>query len=426
MRLYIDPGTGSMLFAIVIALVGLLFYVVRGLIIKIRFMISAGKQSGHDADTIPLVIFGEDRRYWPIFEPICRELDKKGFDVVYMTSSKEDPALKCTYPHVKAQFIGEGNKAFARMNFLRATIVFSTTPSLNVYQWKRSPDVKCYVHIPHAATGLTLYEMFGIDYYDVVLISGEYQKENPRKLEKLRGLPEKELVIVGTPYWDVMHKKIQEMPPMEDHQKTILLAPSWGPNSILNRFGSRVIKELLATGYHLIIRPHPQSFTSEKEMITALMEEFPAGEQIEWNRDTDNFDSLRRSDILVSDFSSIIYDYAIVFDKPVICALSDFDTSKYDAWWLDSPVWNLEVPPRLGAVLTEENLPDLKNIIDKAVNDTSYSEERQKVREETWANIGKSAEIAADYLIKKCNDLKAAEAAKTPAKKAKKEKKDKK
>ena len=61
MRLYIDPGTGSMLFAIVIALVGLLFYLIRGLIIKIRFMISAGKQSGYDASIIPLVIFGEDK-----------------------------------------------------------------------------------------------------------------------------------------------------------------------------------------------------------------------------------------------------------------------------------------------------------------------------------------------------------------------------
>ena len=33
--------------------------------------------------------------------------------------------------------------------------------------------------------------MFGLDYYDAVLVSGDYKIRQLREMEKLRGLPEK-------------------------------------------------------------------------------------------------------------------------------------------------------------------------------------------------------------------------------------------
>ena len=63
-------------------------------------------------------IFSDDKRYWNIFEPICQEMDRRGLDVVYMTASEDDPALDQSYAHLKAEFIGKDNKAFAKLNFL--------------------------------------------------------------------------------------------------------------------------------------------------------------------------------------------------------------------------------------------------------------------------------------------------------------------
>ncbi len=79
-------------------------------------------------------------------------------------------------------------------------------------------------------------------------------------------------------------------------------------NSLLNRFGNQLIDQLISSGYHIIIRPHPQSFTSEKELIDRLMRDYPS---LEWNQDIDNFDVLNRSDILISDFSGVIFDFAL-------------------------------------------------------------------------------------------------------------------
>ncbi|MBQ3703136.1 MAG: CPBP family intramembrane metalloprotease [Oscillospiraceae bacterium] len=399
--LYIDPGTGAMLFAIVTGVLGVLRFALKGYLVKLRFLLSGGKKVETNKDVIPFVIFSDDKRYWPVFEPICRELDMRGFNVTYMSQSPDDPALGNSYKHVHAEFIGEGNKAFAKLNFLKATILLSTTPGLDVYQWKRSKNVKYYVHITHAPSELTTYRMFGTDYYDALLLSGQYQIDDCRALEKLRELPEKECVLVGIPYLDEKVQRL-ETKETEPHERIVLVAPSWGPNSILNRFGNRLVDQLIATGYHIIIRPHPQSYTSEKELIENLMADYPS---LEWNRDTDNFDVLARSDIMISDFSGVIFDFSLVFDKPVICAYTDFDSSQDDACWLDTPIWTATAIPRIGPILCEENLPDIRAMIDAAIEDRSYAESRHEVRDETWMYRGEGAKRAADYLMQKYTGL---------------------
>lgn len=404
MSLYIDPGTGSMLFTILIGVIGAAVYSLRMLLIKIRFKLSGGKVEVSQ-EKIPFVIFSDDKRYWNIFEPICREMDRRGQNVVYYTASEDDPALNNTLSHVKAEFIGSDNKAFAKLNFLNATIVLSTTPGLDVYQWKRSKGVDYYVHIPHASNDITLYRMFGIDYYDAILLSGDYQIEDIRSLEKLRGLPQKELVKVGIPYMDKMAARMRTVGKVEEHPRTVLLAPSWGSSSIFSVYGGKIIDVLLKTGYHVIVRPHPQSFKSETELMDKLMRDYPASEQLEWNRDTDNFEVLRRSDILISDFSGVTFEFALIYDKPVIYTNPNFDLGPYDAWWLNDPLWTVGALPRIGRELTDESMEHLKELIDACLTDPGYAEGRRAVKQETWAYPDEGAQRVADYLIEKYNSL---------------------
>lgn len=408
MKFYIDPGTGSMLFAILIGILGAARYVIKMAWIKLRFRLSAGKTEVESAK-IPFVIFSDHKRYWTVFEPICREFDKRGIDVVYMTASPDDPVLECPYEHIKGQFIGEGNKAFAKLNFLSANIVISTTPGLDVYQWKRSKEVQCYVHVLHALGEVILYRMFGIDYYDAVLLSGEFQFDDIRKLEHLRGLPEKELYMTGLPYVDEMAARLKASGAVESHDRTVLLAPSWGESAIFSRFGGKIIEELLKTRYHIIVRPHPQSFTSEKEMLDRIMKEYPESDQLEWNRDVDNFEVLRRSDIMISDFSGVIFEFSLVHDKPVIYADTHFDRSVYDAWWLEGELWNDKALPRIGEKLTEDNFTHLKDLIDQCLTECKYERGRQQVREETWQCRGEGAVRTVDWLIDKYDQLKTKE-----------------
>lgn len=398
--MYIDPGTGSMLFTVLVGVLGAGVYSARTFMMKLKQKISGGKITV-DMNKSPFVIFSDNKRYWSVFEPICREMDKRGVDVVYLTASKDDPALDSPYKHLKGEFIGEGNKMYAKLNYLNANIVLSTTPGLDVYQWKRSKDVDYYVHIPHAASEICLYRMFGIDYYDAILLSGEYQAEDIRNLEKLRSLPAKELYKIGIPYMDEMAARLKREGPAPEHNKTVLLAPSWGKSAIFNVYGGKIIDVLLKTGYHVIVRPHPQSFTSEKDMIEKIMKQYPESENLEWNRDTDNFDVLRRSDILISDFSGVIFDFTLIYDKPVIYTDPNFDLSPYDAWWLKTPLWTASALPRIGCKLTDDNMENLKDIIDECLTDPKYAKGRQEVKNETWEYFSEGTKRTVDYLISK-------------------------
>jgi hypothetical protein len=176
--LYIDPGTGSMLFSIFIGLATTLYFVIKALFIKFKYVFSAKKDSLVEVVTSPIVIYNEGKQYCSLFYPILREFEKRHESVLYLTSYEDDLYLNQSSEYVKAEFIGKGNKAFAKLNFLSCDVLLLTTPGLDVYQLKKVKTVKHYSHIVHMPSDATTYRLFGLDYFDSVLLSGDYQKKD--------------------------------------------------------------------------------------------------------------------------------------------------------------------------------------------------------------------------------------------------------
>ncbi|MBR3280097.1 MAG: CDP-glycerol glycerophosphotransferase family protein [Lachnospiraceae bacterium] len=408
--LYIDPGTGSMLFSIMIGIAGVLVFAGHALWIRLKFFFLGGRAKNSDGSRIPVCIFSEGKRYWNVFSPLLDEFEKRGKEVHYLTASPDDPALSKKYRYVHAEFIGEGNKAISRMNLIRADLILSTTPSLDVFQWKRSKTASYYVHIPHMPNDITTYKMFGLDFYDAVLVSGKYQEEQIRRLEAMRSIPAKEIVLTGIPYLDKMKERLDSI--SVNHagtgEKTILLAPSWGNNGILTAYGAPFIENLIRTGHKVIIRPHPQSFTSEKELIDRLMAQFPATDRLSWNRDPDNFNVLNEADILISDFSGVLFDYSLVFNKPVIYTEPSNDWSQYDCCWDTEELWTYRILPKIGRKLTRDNFENIGDLIEDCISGAGAAElaaGRDLAREQTWCNPGRGAAKTVDYLISKHEEL---------------------
>ena len=61
--IYIDPGTGSMLFTILIGVLSAGAYFLRNSIMKLRFIFSLGKQEKTESDNVPFAIFTDSKRY---------------------------------------------------------------------------------------------------------------------------------------------------------------------------------------------------------------------------------------------------------------------------------------------------------------------------------------------------------------------------
>ncbi len=403
--LYIDPGTGSMLFSLFIGLAAAGTFAARSAFLKLRFILSGGR-AGKQADekNIPFVIFSDHKRYWNVFHALCDEFESHGVELAYYTCSPDDPALSVPYKHVHAEYLGKGNRPYARMNLLHADIVVATTPGLDVYQWKRSRYVKFYVHIPHTVRPLYAYRMFGLDHYDAVLVTGENQRQSGLEMEALRpAAVKKEYVTIGSPTMDNLLAQIKNAGERKENpKKIVLVAPSWGKSGILSKYGAEFLQAILKTPYEIIVRPHPQSVVSEKKILDGLMKQFL---QIDWNFDNDNFAVLNRADILISDFSGTMFDFALGFGKPIIYTNIELDTAPYDMAWHSGEIWEFGVLPKIGRKLDEADFPKIGEVIESTLKNDDFKSSLDAVRAECWEKIGNSAEEEFNYLIKKHAEL---------------------
>ena len=405
--LYIDPGTGGMLFSIVIGVIAAVFFALQALYIKTKSFFTSGKAKFGAKNKF--VIYAEDKRYWTLFKPIVEEFEKRSIDILYLTSSNDDPVFDSCFTHIKPELLGEGNKAFARLNFLSADFVLSTTPGLDVYQWKRSKNVKHYCHIRHSADEPVKYEMFGMDYFDSILVSGkDFQQEDIQKLEKLRNLPSKQIITTGCPYLDEYEKKMQEIPEEENHVFTVLVSPSWGSSALLSKYGENLLDPLVKTNWRIIVRPHPQSMIVEKYLIEKLSNYYTDKENLVWDFESDNIYSLKKADVMISDFSGIILDYMFLRGKPVIYVKEKLDWRAKDAYDLyedQEDMWTFRNLKKTGIELKPELFEKLPEIIFASSTDSILEGAIKEVKDEAWCFRGDAGKVTADFMIKTAGSL---------------------
>lgn len=402
--LYIDPGTGSMLFSILIGAAATVFFLFRALLLKIKFILSGKKDGSAQVDSSykPYVIYNEGNQYWNTFKPVVEEFEARKIPLEYLTSSRTDPVFDQKYNYVKAEFIGEGNSAFAKLNMLSAGVVLMTTPGLQVYQLKRSKNVKHYSHVLHMPNDATTYRLFGLDFFDSVLLTGDYQATDLRYLEEKRGINKKELVTVGCPYLDVYKQNIAEIPAEENHPFTVLVSPSWGDVGLLKKYGEKLLDPLSKTGWRIIVRPHPQSKKSEAEMLERLTARYKDNPNIVWDYERQNIFSLKKSDIMISDFSGIIFDYTFLCDKPVMYVNAGMDLRPYDAYDLDGKeLWQYSVLRKFGTELKEEQFANIKEVIQSVSDSKELEEARHAAKAEAWMHEGEAGKNIADFMISK-------------------------
>ncbi len=402
--MYIDPGTGSMLFSIIMGATATLYFLGRAAFLKLKTFAFGGKA----VKTVKnkFVIYGEDKRYFSLFEPILNEFERRKIPVLYLTSSEDDPAFGKNYEFARIEFAGKGNRVFSRLNFLSADVVLATTPSLDVFQWKRSKSVRHYCHIEHAPVGITMYRgLFGLDYYDSILLTGGVEVEELRELEQLRELPPREIVVVGCPYLDNYAEKLKNISVEKSEKTHVLLSPSWGLKGLLAKYGEKILDSLTKCDYKIIIRPHPQSKIVEMELLDRLTEKYKSVAALEWDYNPDNIFSLARADIMISDISAIIADYAFLMGKPVLYIGENIDLRYTDAYWLKAEPVYLRSLPMIAKKLAVDDMPRIGEIVEETLSDKGLGAKRSEIGEMFWANRGEAGVRTVDFLVKKAEQI---------------------
>ena len=396
---YLDPGTGSMLLYAIVGIAASVLFWLRGFYYKSLGLLFGGRFGRRRDDAASdLVIYSEGRQYWAIFAPVIRALEARGVRCAYLTSAPDDPGLDHASDYVTTKYLGGKYRAMATMNTLTAKLVVMTTPQLDVLMLRRSKSVQHYAHLLHSIADVLLYKKYAFDYFDSVFCSGPYQKVNLRRLEEKRGLPEKRLFDTGCTYFDDMLPRIKDIEPKPDAKPTVLVAPTWGKNGMLSRYGPGVMRYLIDAGFKVIFRPHPQTFLSEPELFKTAIDDLGPQADIEIDRANDGLQSMARSDILLTDISGIIFDYAFLFEKPILMLDVTVERGGFEAEDVDTDIWEISVRSQLGQIIGDDELSEIGTIAKAALTDDAKSAKRD-IRNSYCYNFGGAGDVAAEQIL---------------------------
>jgi hypothetical protein len=306
---YIDPGTGSALFYVITGIVVSIYFGARGLYYRV---VESLFRIRHRDQSCSIAIHCEDPRYEITFLPLAKALAKQGMDLTFFTMYERDDSFEPLPERVTHRPIAPGMVGYAYLNNVEATLLVTTTPQLDVMTFRRSRRVKHYAIVQHALGESRYVRPYAYDYFDSVLCCGEILKANIRRMELIRGFPAKELYETGIPHYEELIRGAREAgPPAGD--ATVLVAPSWGPLSMFESFGTEFV-ENIARHYRVIVRPHPQMKVSQPELYARIL----ALQGVEVDTARTPSAAMSKAHVLLSDISGITHEFAFIYERPVL------------------------------------------------------------------------------------------------------------
>lgn len=341
-----------------------------------------------------IVFYSEGTAYWPHLSPVIMALLQEGLPVCYVSSEREDEGLALNMPAFTSFYIGRGAARTLWFLTLEARLVVLTMPGLHTSFLRRSPHVRHYAYIFHAASSLHAYQIDAWDFMDSLLLVGPQQKAEFMALQALRPS------LAGKTLFDHGYARIDGLIPSASGFRGVVehvvIAPTWGQNSLLNHSIEALIQALLDAGYTLTLRPHPHSLRFENSRLHKLRIQF--GSQLQWDTRTNIHESLTKADLLVTDISSVMFDFALGLGKPVLRIETPLSWKGCAKTSLTDPAVELTFcEPWNGNVDTRE-LPHIRERIESITQYWQASAPLQSLREKYCFNPAKAGSAGAAIL----------------------------
>jgi hypothetical protein len=382
---YLDPGTGSALVYVITGIVVSLFFAARGLYYRLSEL---AFRRGHKHQKCTLAIHSEDPRYEITFLPVVRALCEDGVELSLFTMYERDGTFEVLPKGVTHHVIPPGLVGYTYLNHLEAQLLITTTPQLDVMMFRRSKAVKHYAHIQHALGESRYVRPYAYDYFDTILCCGPIFKANLRKMEAIRGSQAKQLLETGVPHYDDMLESA--LRPTAPHSRPlVLIAPSWGPLSLFECFGTNFVKSI-AEQYDVVVRPHPQMRVSN----ASLYDEITNLEGVRVNTDRTPLAVLEEADILVSDISGIMHEFAFIYEKPVIIIDRKMHQGGLEGELLGGDSDLKERCRDIIIPIPPDEIDSIATHVESALKNFSKQRARE-LREELVYNFGNAGKVAA-------------------------------
>ena len=107
---------------------------------------------------------------------------------------------------------------------------------------------------------------------------------------------------------------------------------------------------------------------------------------------------------MISDWSGISFEYAFTFERPAIFIDVPKKILNPNSNNLTNQPIEISLRNQIGYVISPNNLESLTDILNKIEDNDLYSKKIQEIRSQTVYNIGESAKIGTNYIVKLLDD----------------------
>lgn len=340
-----------------------------------------------------VVFYSETSNDWQHLSEIIKALTKKtSFKILYVCSDRKDIGLNFKSENFFSYLITNQHLLAWMFKNVKSKVMLMTLPDLNQYYLKRSKNLVHYIYVPHSLSSLhSIYRKGAFDYFDTLFCVGPHHIKEARRIEQVYNLKKKRLIEFGYPKIDVLIDSFKNFNKKKDDKLNFLIAPTWGDSSIINN--GKVIDVMDYIKFHghkMVLRPHPITVEKSKDIINKIISRYQDYKDFFYQPNTDNNQSLFDSDILVSDWSGVAFEFAFGLRKPVLFV----DTSKKI---MNTEYSKIGIEPFehyarkiIGEFFDKNKEYTLKNINKVDDNDVNRN----------IFSLGKSAEVASEYISK--------------------------
>lgn len=348
-----------------------------------------------------IVIYSESGQDWHYFEPLIAVLnDDLQHKVTYVTSDLNDPGLNRQHNLFQAIHISEGFFLTLHFNMQKADVVVLTMMDLNNLQLKKSINPVHYIYLFHSLGSTHMVDHANsYDAYDSLFCVGPHHVAELRKRESMQGMQARNLFEYGHPRLESLlaaAQALKQNASVANITPVVLIAPTWGEQSIFNTCGDELTGVLLDAGYHVIIRPHYQTLQETPEVVGGLKAIYGDRDNFEYQDRMGESDTLFRSDILISDWSAMAIEYALGLEKPVLFVDLPRRVRNPDWQALDIEPQEASIRELAGDIVSPQHLDEAPGKIARLLeNQQDFKRVMESLRSQMVFNIGNSISLGA-------------------------------
>jgi len=228
-------------------------------------------------------------------------------------------------------------------------------------------------------------------------------------------LPQRKLIKAGYGVYDQLLESYKTISNIVNARPKILIAPSWQADNILDLCIDDMLESLIGNGYNIIVRPHPQYVRLYPERMDALVERYSNHKlqnaendggrvrrevgEVEFELDFAGNQSIFTSDLLITDWSNIAFEFSYTTLKPSVFVNTPMKVMNPNYEQYNLEVVDISLRDKVGISVDIDEMKNFDVTVKKLLAEKNeYKERINQVVEQYLYHPGRNGEAGGKYI----------------------------